>query len=341
VIEETQLFITNSWYCVERASEMSTLPFERIVCNEPIVFFQTAKSGILVALENRCPHRQAPLSMGKVVGDEIMCIYHGWTMNSSGACTHVPHQVNVSSNAAVKSYPIIEKWGFVWVWIGEPVRADQALIPEMPWLVAEDRSAVLSRFYVKANYQLMADNLLDVSHSDFLHASSFGSQAGKKGETDKVRQTLEITSDNSAVRCVRTLRDVELSPMAAAWGGFSRQVTRTHRQKWSPPNTVNIELIMENDENKITINHDHIMTPETETTCHYLFGFTRDYNLDKGYPNDADVRREQEGVIGAEDVPMVEAQQHNKIRFGDPLDIPGQADKFLIAVHKRIAEMAG
>jgi len=99
--------------------------------------------------------------------------------------------------------------------------------------------------------------------------------------------------------------------------------------------------VMENDENKVTINHDHIMTPETETTCHYFFGFTRDFSLDKGYPNDTDVRREQESVIGSEDIPMVEAQQLNKIRFGDPVDIPGQADRFLIAVHKRIAELSG
>ena len=335
------MFPIDTWYCVERASEISTQPFERIICNEPIVFFQTAKSGSMVALENRCPHRQAPLSMGKVVGEEIMCSYHGWMINSGGNCTYVPHQKGASKNAKVKSYPFVEKWGFAWVWIGEPLKADITLIPDMPWLVAEDRSAVLSRFYVKANYQLMADNLLDVSHSDFLHASSFGSQAGKKGETENIHQEMKITSDNIAVRCVRTLRDVQLSPVAAAWGGFTQPVIRTHRQKWTPPNTVNIELIMDNEENKITINHDHIMTPETEKSCHYLFGFTRNYNLEKGYPNDTDVRREQETIIGTEDIPMVEAQQFNKTRFDDPQDVPGQADKFLIAVHKRISEIRG
>ena len=83
------------------------------------------------------------------------------------------------------------------------------------------------------------------------------------------------------------------------------------------------------------------MTPETEKTCHYLFGFTRNYNLEKGYPNDTDVRREQETIIGTEDIPMVEAQQLNKTRFGDPQEVPGQADKFLIAVHIRISEIRG
>ena len=335
------MFPTNSWYCAALSSEVSTQPFERIICNEPIVFFRTARSGLLAALENRCPHRQAPLSMGKIVGDEIMCIYHGWTMNSDGLCTHVPHQDAPSRNAQVKSYPLHEIGGLVWIWMGEATKADPNQIPQMPWLEAEDRSAVLSRFYVKANYQLMADNLLDVSHSDFLHASSFGSQAGKKGETDEIRQEMETWTDGDSVCCIRTLKNVSLSPMAAAWGGFTQQVTRTHRQRWTPPNSVNIELIIENNENKVTINHDHLMTPETDTSCHYLFGWTRDFALESGYPSDSDVRREQESVIGSEDIPMVEAQQRNKLRFGDPLDIPGRADKFLIAVHKRISELAG
>lgn len=334
------MFPNDVWYCAALSTEVSTQPFERIICNEPIVLFRTVTSGFLVALENRCPHRQAPLSMGKVVGDEIMCIYHGWTMDGSGLCTHVPHQDTQSENARVKNYPLAEEGGFVWIWMGDPAKADRKRIPPMPWLESDDHSAVLSRFYVKANYQLMADNLLDVSHSDFLHAASFGSQAGKKGETDEIQQEMETWNEGDTVRCIRTLRNVNLSPMAAAWGGFTQKVTRTHRQKWTPPNTVNIELVMENNENKITINHDHIMTPETDTTCHYHFGWTRDYALESGYPSDEDVRREQETVIGEEDIPMVEAQQHNKIRFGDPMDIPGRADKFLIAVHKRIAEMA-
>ena len=82
------------------------------------------------------------------------------------------------------------------------------------------------------------------------------------------------------------------------------------------------------------------MTPETETSCHYLFAFTRNFSLKNGYPSNGDVRREQETVISAEDIPMVEAQQRNKIRFDDPLDIPGRADKFLIAVHKHIEELS-
>ena len=334
------MFPKDIWYCVARRSEISTQPFERIICNEPIVLYRTVQSGELVALENRCPHRQAPLSMGKVVGNEIMCIYHGWRMATDGHCSHVPHQDKPSPNAQVKSYPISEQAGFVWIWMGNEIDADPKLIPYMPWLEADDRAAVLSRFFVQANYQLMADNLLDVSHSDFLHATTFGSQAGDKGNTEEIQQEMETWSDANSVYSVRSLHNVMLSPMAAAWGGFTQRVNRISRQKWSPPNTINIEVTVENNENKIIFNHDHIMTPETETSCHYLFAFTRDFALKNGYPSNGDVRREQETVINAEDIPMVEAQQRNKIRFDDPLDIPGRADKFLIAVHKRIEELS-
>ena len=89
----------------------------------------------------------------------------------------------------------------------------------------------------------------------------------------------------------------------------------------------------------MTIHHDHIMTPETETSCHYFEVWTRDFSVESGYPTDEDVRREQSSVIGSEDIPIVEAQQRNRVRFGNPEDISGNADKLLVAVHRRIAKL--
>lgn len=209
----------------------------------------------------------------------------------------------------------------------------------MDWTEDKNQSSVFIRFHVNANYQLMADNLLDVSHSDFLHANSFGSRAGQKGNTEEVKAELETWEDDTAIFGLRTLKNVMLSPMAAAWAGTEKPVTRTHKFKWTPPNNINIELILENDERKRTIHHDHIMTPETENSCHYFEVWTRDFSVKSGYPTDEDVRREQSSVIGAEDIPIVEAQQRNQIRFNNPSDITGAADKLLVAVHKRITKL--
>ena len=253
-------------------------------------------------------------------------------------CT-TPFGAAAASSVRIAAYPIAEKWGLVWIWIGDAGKVDETLIPNMDWTEDEEQSSVFIRFHVGADYQLMADNLLDVSHSDFLHVSTFGSHAGRKSETEHVKAELDAWSEGDAVCGVRTLRDVVLSPMAAAWAGTDRPVTRTHRTRWTPPNNINIELIMENDENKVTIHHDHLMTPETEHTCHYFLIWTRDFSVHGGYPTDEDVRREQSTVIGSEDIPMVEAQHRNQIRFGGPADIPGAADKLVVAVHKRIAAL--
>jgi len=329
----------NRWYCAARGTEVSSEPMEQVVCGQPLVLYRAAKTGGLVALENRCPHRQAPLSKGKVLGDDIMCNYHGWVMDGAGQCVHIPHQDSVASTVRIASYPVMEKWGLVWIWLGVENKVDEGLIPAMPWTEDEEQSSVYIRFEVEANYQLMADNLLDVSHSDFLHANSFGSRAGHKLDTEHVRAELEAWQEGDSVHGVRTLRDVVLSPMAAAWAGTDKPVTRTHRTRWTPPNNINIELIMENDENKRTIHHDHIMTPVNEHSCCYFLIWTRDFSLHSGYPTNADVQREQSTVIEAEDIAMVEAQQRNQILFGEPDDIPGTADKLVVAVHKRIAEL--
>ena len=127
------MYYPNRWYCSARATEVSTEPIEQVICDRPMVIFRTAKSGKLVTLENRCPHRQAPLSMGKVIGDEIMCIYHGWVMNAMGQCVHVPHQDRVAGSVCIAAYPAVEKWGLIWIWIGDADKVDETLVPDMAW----------------------------------------------------------------------------------------------------------------------------------------------------------------------------------------------------------------
>ena len=111
------MYLRNAWYVAGWGSEVERAPFERTILNEPIVMYRT-QAGTVVALEDRCCHRSLPLSMGKVIGDELQCGYHGLTFDAGGTCVHVPGQSQIPPGAQIKSYPVTEKWGWIWLWMG-------------------------------------------------------------------------------------------------------------------------------------------------------------------------------------------------------------------------------
>jgi phenylpropionate dioxygenase-like ring-hydroxylating dioxygenase large terminal subunit len=329
-------YLENVWYCVALGRDVTETPLRRVICEQPVVLDRTA-SGTIAALEDRCGHRQAPLSRGRVLGDEIQCMYHGYMFGTDGTCVHVPHQDAAPRTASVRSFATAERWGYVWLWRGEPAAADPATVPALPWTQDAGRRSVYFHFRAKANFQLMADNLLDVSHTDFLHRASIGSQSGMKTDAPKVDVTCTI--DAGRVFCVRRLAGAYLGPVATKWAGSTLPVTRTNTQMWEAPNTIHSVLEFVNEETHRTIHMEHIMTPETATTCHYFMNWTRDFGVENaGYPTDDDVFAEQNSVVTTEDIPMVEAQQENLAAFGPVHDAPAKQDVFIINVHRVLAE---
>ena len=335
-------YLRDLWYCAALAGEVTPAPLRRVICELPIVFFRT-ESGRVVALEDRCGHRQAPLSRGRVLGEEIQCMYHGYVFDSAGTCTHVPHQDAAPQTACIAAFACAEKWGFIWLWWGDRAAADASTIPDLPWTQDAGRRPVYFRFAVGANFQLMADNLLDVSHTDFLHRSSIGSQSGMKTDPPKVH--VSCTIDGDRVYCTRRLEGALLGAVATKWAGTLKPVTRTNTQMWEAPNTIHSLLEFENEDIRRTVHMEHIMTPETPGSCHYFMHWTRDFGLENsGYPTDADVHAEQMAVVTGEDIPMVEAQQANLEAFGPLADAPAKQDLFIINVHRvltRVHESAG
>jgi phenylpropionate dioxygenase-like ring-hydroxylating dioxygenase large terminal subunit len=333
------MFLDNYWYCAALPHEVSASPLRRLICNEPIVFYRNSEKK-LVALEDRCSHRQAPLSKGEVIGDNIQCMYHGFVFNGSGACVHIPHQDIIPGRAHIRAYPAEEKWGFIWIWKGNPVIADPRMIPHLPWTTDIGRSPVYVYFYVKANHQLVADNLLDISHADYLHSNTLGSKSGIIGGPQPDKVEFRTWREKDKVHSYRKLTNVEVASFPKRWGKFTHNVDRTNIQMWEAPNTVHVHLEFENNENKILINHDHIMTPETETTTHYFMNFTRNFGIDgNGYPTDEDIYNEQYSVISNDDLPMVESQQENIILCKGVVDVPVKADSLINAVHRHLRGM--
>jgi vanillate O-demethylase monooxygenase subunit len=324
------------WYCAALSDEVSSIPMRRIICDQPLVMYRT-DGGNIVALEDRCGHRQAPLSKGRVLGDEIQCMYHGYTFGPDGMCRHVPHQDNAPRSANIQSYAIAERWGYIWLWWGDPKNADLDRIPSLRWNEDPNRRPVYFHFYVKANFQLMADNLLDVSHTDFLHRATIGSQSGMKTDAPKVELTRRV--EDGHVYCTRKLSNALLGGVATKWAGSNLPVTRTNTQMWEPPNTIHSVLEFENEEIHRTVHMEHIMTPETATTTHYFMNWTRDFGLDGvDYPTNEDVRREQLQVVTTEDIPMVEAQQENLLHFVEATDVAAKQDVFIIDVHRVLTQ---
>lgn len=343
---EKMQVLENIWYCAAHSAEITDQPLARTICGMPMVFFR-GEAGEVAALEDRCPHRQAPLSMGWVKGDAIQCRYHGLIFDQKGACIHIPRQEAISASTCIQAFATVERWGFIWIWWGDQASADPGTIPVLDWTDDPARRVAYFYWHVKANHQLMADNLLDVSHVDFLHQHSIASKIDPDAKAaDAPKVTIETSVDGDAVHSLRQVHNTMLAGVAAKWNGGEGPVTRVSTGKWLPPNSCILKLQFADADGTIdrTINLDHIMTPETEQTCHYFMDWTWDFGGPDGYPTHADVDREQRALIEVDDIPMVEAQQRNLNRFGAVRDVPVKQDRTLLEVHrilKRLYAEAG
>ncbi|WP_322045399.1 aromatic ring-hydroxylating dioxygenase subunit alpha [Paraburkholderia sp. J67] len=191
------MFLRNCWYMVGWAADFSAdaiVPFT--VMDEPLAIYRKS-DGTLAALEDRCPHRLVPLTVGRKEGDELRCMYHGLKFAADGRCTEIPGQERISAKVCVRAYPIEERHGAAWVWMGDPQKADAALIPPIIGPDNADWAMVCASFDIDANAELIADNLLDLSHAPFVHESTFGGsdmkslKLMKEGETKRGMAVLE------------------------------------------------------------------------------------------------------------------------------------------------------
>lgn len=168
------MFLKNCWYMASWSDSIDADGLTAVtIMNEPIVIYRK-EDGTLAALEDRCCHRLAPLSVGRKEGDEVRCMYHGIKFAEDGRCTEIPGQDLISPKVRVRSYPIVERHAAAWIWMGDPARADEALIPPIVGPDDPEWAVVASEIDINANIQLIVDNVLDLSHAPYVHAASFG-----------------------------------------------------------------------------------------------------------------------------------------------------------------------
>jgi phenylpropionate dioxygenase-like ring-hydroxylating dioxygenase large terminal subunit len=334
------MFVRNAWYVAAWDHELGREMLRRVLLNEPVVLFRR-EDGHPVALEDRCCHRQAPLSMGKLKGDVVECPYHGLQFDTSGKCVRVPSQDRVPPSARVKAYPVVERHHWIWIWMGEPAKADPALIEDFHWLDDPAWRFGGSSMHVKANYLLLIENLLDTTHLVFLHPTTLGTD-------DFARSEFQVTREGDRITVTRWLMDRPPAPFHKRMGGFpdGMNVDRWQIARYAPPAFVKLDVgsapagtgARQGDRSRgMNMMNLNAITPETERTTHYFWAQAYNFRLEERWISD--LVRQQVSRAFNEDLVMIEAQQRNMDLGPGPVVNLGQ-DKAWLAMRQIVARLA-
>lgn len=291
-------YIRNSWYAVALAREVGRKPVREWCLGVPIVLFRKT-NGELVALQDRCPHRLAPLSLGKVVEDELQCRYHGFQFDATGRCTKIPGEKVIPSAVRVGAFPTVEFLGAIWVWPGDPERANARLLPEYPWY---ERPGFISRhlrMQFEAPFELIVDNLMDLTHVHFVHSILGADNLVHESEPMQVWETAGH---------VGYRRDLREGPFAAR--GIYMEITG----EFIPPSVVTTASVPRRDDtNEIQgvpmSQVIHCLTPRTAASTSYLA--VKSWNL-LAKPHEIAAVEHQMLVTLTEDKEIIEAQYGNR-----------------------------
>jgi phenylpropionate dioxygenase-like ring-hydroxylating dioxygenase large terminal subunit len=316
-------FVGNTWYVAMFSADLAAgqlLP--RTILNEPILFFRK-EDGSVAAITDRCSHRFAPLSMGKLLpGDRVQCIYHGVEFGPHGKCVKNPHGNGVISNAAhLKSYSVVERYSLIWIWMGEKA-ADPATIPDYSCLDNRPALHVTRPGYLKvaANYELVVDNLLDLSHISYVHV-------GILGNADTANADVNVDQKGDVISVSRISKNAEtpgiLKMMSPA--GFERG-DQWNTISWYAPSNMILEFGSskpgEPKEKGTGYFAIHLLTPETERSTHYHYTAAR-WNVLTGDEQNAAIRDKiyemRTFAFAEQDVPVIEAQQVCMDQAGETL----------------------
>ena len=308
------MFLKNTWYVACTPDEIDNKPLGRTICGEKMVFFR-GPEGTVAALEDFCPHRGAPLSLGFVRDGVLVCGYHGLNMAATGKCAAMPGQ-RVGGIPSIRSYAAVERHGFIWVWPGDLAAADPALIHPLEWADNPAWAYGGGLYHIQCDYRLMIDNLMDLTHETYVHASSIG-----QPEIEEAAPDTRVEGDS-----VVTSRFIENITPPPFWANALRSndlagdapCDRWQICRFTPPSHVMIEVGVahaghggynappELKAGSIVVD---FITPESETSIWYFWGMARNFK-----PQDTELTakiREGQGAIFSEDLEMLEAQQRN------------------------------
>lgn len=282
--------------------------FERTIVNESIVFYRL-EDGTAVALNNRCPHRFAPLHMGVLMEDTIRCPYHGLRFNQSGKCVDNPRgNDHIPKLACVKSYPLIERYNALWIWMGDSEKCTPDTIPEFDFLESSKNYSGTSYMLVEGNYLLESDNILDLSHIEFMHPM-FAS-------TNVSSANFECVIEDETVWSKRLIIDED--PNQYIRDNFritpGVNVDRWLNVRWNAPSVLAlwvgaVDTGKPHEEGKKYESAiAHLFTPETDSSAHYFFSASVPHSMGiEGEELAIGRTKALEAPFSLEDKPIIEA----------------------------------
>ena len=305
-------YLRNTWYVAGWAHEIAPGKIvARTILDEPLALFRR-QDGTLAAILDQCPHRFAPLSAGFVRDDALVCRYHGLAFDGTGACVLNPHGPLLKS-ATIPSYPMHEAHRAAWIWMGDPARADPALIPDLSYLADAPDTAFSAGELLSGpgNYQVFVDNILDLSHTDYLHPDTLGG-----GNITKAKQ--EITETDGYFDVNWHTEDTQPSPLTKKLNPHLPDVVDTFtRVRWFAPSVMKLTNATVgaglDESGAVASINAHIFTPESARSTHYFFAATRNFRTGDTELNER-IATARQHIFTTEDKPMIELVDR---RMGD------------------------
>lgn len=299
-------FLKNAWYMAAWAHEVDDGLLPRRLLDMPVLLFRKA-DGSVCALLDRCPHRFAPLSMGSRDGDTVRCAYHGLAFDGAGQCVHNPFSAKIPASTSVRSFPTHVRDGIVWFWPGDPATADDDRTPDFSAIFAGGHAPITGLMPLAANYEFGTDNLMDLSHIEFVHKGSFAGRG------------VIFAGEHQVVASGETLQSNWWMPGVPApshtFGIYDREMITDHwlDMHWTPPANMLLEIGASPAgaarQTGVIVHQAHILTPETAETTHYFWATSR-----TGAPSeqgDAMLASLLEKAFRDEDKPIIEAAYAN------------------------------
>ncbi|MFK4752861.1 Rieske 2Fe-2S domain-containing protein [Oceanobacter antarcticus] len=334
-------YLSNIWYVAALSTEVDDEAlFSRTLLDTSIMIYRR-QDGTPVALRDRCPHRFVPLSQGKRDGDSVVCPYHGLSFDCSGKCNHNPHgNQHIPEAAVVQSFPLVERYGFLWIWMGnQPANPD--LIPDYGPLVDGHPNGVGYTYMRReCNYELINDNVMDLSHIDHLH----GEIITTRGKLSPQVPQLSETADTVSARW-----EWEQTPPMLIFNQFLPAPEASARHfigiTWSAPANIQLTVGATQNNDSLDLHHCvgqydlHTCTPETLNSTHYFFG-TRRNHLEEDAEFNAMKTKAMHDAFETEDGPVLDAV-HQQMGTTDlfslkPVLLP--SDIAAVKVRRKLAE---